>query len=75
MTKHNLIELAKEFTINAHNSVGHQRKYTNEPYHVHPERVAHLAQPYPHRMLNLPLPVMLLRKKTSRCMIIAAWHL
>lgn len=38
-----LINKVKEFTINAHNSIAHKRKYTNEPYHVHPERVAKLV--------------------------------
>jgi (p)ppGpp synthase/HD superfamily hydrolase len=38
--KQDLIKLAKQFTIDAHASVDHRRKYTNEPYHVHPERVA-----------------------------------
>jgi (p)ppGpp synthase/HD superfamily hydrolase len=38
-----LLFSAKEFTINAHNSVNQKRKYTGEPYHVHPERVANLV--------------------------------
>lgn len=38
-----LIEKAKEFAIKAHNSITHKRKYTDEPYHVHPERVAKLV--------------------------------
>ena len=38
-----LIEKAKLFTINAHNSILHRRKYTDEPYYVHPERVAELV--------------------------------
>lgn len=42
MSNNNLIEKAKVFAINAHNSIFHKRKYTNEPYHVHPERVANL---------------------------------
>lgn len=32
-----------EFTRRAHDSVNHRRKYTDEPYHVHPERVAKLV--------------------------------
>lgn len=36
----NLIEEAKRFTREAHDSINHRRKYTDEPYHVHPERVA-----------------------------------
>lgn len=43
MKINNLLEKAKEFAINAHNSIAHKRKYTNEPYHVHPERVANLV--------------------------------
>lgn len=39
----NLIERAKIFSINAHRSIAHKRKYTDEPYHVHPERVANLV--------------------------------
>jgi (p)ppGpp synthase/HD superfamily hydrolase len=38
-----LILKAKQFAIDAHASIGHQRKYTNEPYHVHLERVANLV--------------------------------
>ena len=38
-----MIEQAKEFAIKAHNSIAHKRKYTDEPYHVHPERVATLV--------------------------------
>lgn len=36
----NLIEKAKQFTQAAHDSIGHRRKYSDEPYHVHPQRVA-----------------------------------
>lgn len=39
----NLIDKAKRFTQDAHDSIGHRRKYTDEPYHVHPERVAALV--------------------------------
>ena len=42
MNKPSTVELARQFTIAAHDSVQHKRKYTNEPYHVHPERVANL---------------------------------
>lgn len=38
-----LIEKAKRFAIEAHESINHRRKYTDEPYHVHPERVAKLV--------------------------------
>ncbi len=37
-----LIEKAKKFAIAAHDSINHKRKYTAEPYHIHPERVAKL---------------------------------
>ena len=40
MEMSDLIESAKQFCIDAHNSVNHRRKYTDEPYHVHPARVA-----------------------------------
>jgi (p)ppGpp synthase/HD superfamily hydrolase len=39
----NLAEKAKKFAQDAHNSVNHRRKYTDEPYHVHPERVANIV--------------------------------
>lgn len=35
-----LVDKAAAFTQAAHNSINHRRKYTNEPYWVHPERVA-----------------------------------
>jgi len=35
-----LINKARGFAIAAHDSIDHRRKYTNEPYWVHPERVA-----------------------------------
>lgn len=38
-----LEEKAEAFAVNAHDSVGHRRKYTDEPYHVHPARVAKLV--------------------------------
>lgn len=37
-----LSEKAKQYAINAHDSIKHRRKYTDEPYHVHLERVANL---------------------------------
>lgn len=42
--KKDLIEKAQQFAIAAHDSVHHRRKYTDEPYHVHPARVAALVQ-------------------------------
>lgn len=41
--KNILIEKAAQFAKDAHDSVYHRRKYTDEPYHVHPERVAALV--------------------------------
>lgn len=35
-----LIKTAEQFTKSAHDSINHRRKYTDEPYWVHPERVA-----------------------------------
>lgn len=37
---YDIVKLAKEFAIAAHDSVGQKRKYTGDPYWVHPERVA-----------------------------------
>ncbi len=39
----NLISKAKEFAFAAHNAIGQRRKYTDEPYTVHLERVATLV--------------------------------
>lgn len=39
-----LIEKAKQFAIAAHDSINHKRKYTNEPYHVHPGRVVKILE-------------------------------
>lgn len=41
--KKNLINLAKEFAITGHNSINHRRKYTQEPYYYHLERVASIV--------------------------------
>jgi (p)ppGpp synthase/HD superfamily hydrolase len=40
-TKENLLDRAAEFAWEAHN--GQTRKYSGEPYFVHPNRVAHLV--------------------------------
>jgi len=37
------IKLAKEFATEAHGSIGQLRKYTNEPYIVHPALVAQIV--------------------------------
>lgn len=39
----NLLIEVEIFTKAAHDSINHRRKYTDEPYHVHPERVAKLV--------------------------------
>lgn len=38
-----LITKAKNFATAAHESIAHKRKYTNEPYTIHIERVAYLV--------------------------------
>lgn len=38
-----LVDTAKQFTQAAHESIQQKRKYTNDAYHVHPERVAKLV--------------------------------
>lgn len=43
MTQPTLIEKAEFFASSAHDSIGHKRKYTDQPYHVHPGRVAALV--------------------------------
>lgn len=43
MYNKDLIEQAKQFAIKAHDSIAHKRKYIDEPYHVHPKRVADLV--------------------------------
>jgi hypothetical protein len=35
-----LVERAREFATTAHQRIGHQRKYSKQPYHVHLEAVA-----------------------------------
>lgn len=44
--KDSLICRAEIFAKCAHNSINHMRKYTNEPYWVHPERVAGIVSSY-----------------------------
>jgi (p)ppGpp synthase/HD superfamily hydrolase len=39
----NLIERARTFATSAHQRIGHQRKYNNQPYHVHLQAVAELV--------------------------------
>jgi len=38
-----LVERAREFATSAHQRIGHQRKYSKQPYHVHLEAVAKLV--------------------------------
>lgn len=38
-----MIDLAKEFATHAHDSIGQIRKYTQEPYIVHPAAVAEIV--------------------------------
>lgn len=44
----NLEYKAKEFARRAHESIGQLRKYTGQPYIVHPEEVANLVRTRPH---------------------------
>jgi len=46
--KMNIVERAKEFAMAAHNSAQQVRKYTNEPYWVHPAEVAAIVATVPH---------------------------
>lgn len=43
-----IVERAKVFAIAAHSAVGQLRKYTNEPYWVHPVEVMELVKTVPH---------------------------
>ena len=42
----NIIKKARLFATVAHAAIGQRRKYTNEPYIVHPEEVAKLVTRY-----------------------------
>lgn len=44
----NIVEKAKVFAIAAHSAVGQLRKYTKEPYWVHPIEVMELVKTVPH---------------------------
>lgn len=39
----NTLEKVSQFAKSAHDSINHRRKYTDEPYHVHLERVANIV--------------------------------
>ena len=43
-----LIARAREFATAAHEAVGQLRKYTNDPYIVHPAAVAAIVETVPH---------------------------
>ena len=43
-----IVEKAKVFAIAAHSAVGQLRKYTNEPYWVHPIEVMEIVKTVPH---------------------------
>ena len=45
---HPLVQKAAEFAETAHASIDQRRKYTNEPYIVHPRAVAELVETVPH---------------------------
>jgi (p)ppGpp synthase/HD superfamily hydrolase len=38
-----LVERARDFATRAHQRIGQRRKYSQQPYHVHPEAVARLV--------------------------------
>lgn len=44
--KHPLIKKAAKFAAKAHGDIGHRRKYTNEPYIVHPAQVAMMVSKF-----------------------------
>jgi (p)ppGpp synthase/HD superfamily hydrolase len=44
----NLVKRAAIFAKRAHAAIDHRRKYTNEPYFVHPAEVAALVRSVPH---------------------------
>ena len=44
LTPEPLVDSALAFAYGAHAAVGQKRKYTGEPYAVHPQRVAHLVR-------------------------------
>lgn len=43
-----LVEMAYHFAKSAHEAVGQVRKYTGEPYFVHPIEVVGIVQTVPH---------------------------
>lgn len=45
-TNYNLVDVARAFSKAAHGAVGQKRKYTGEPYHVHPEHVLNILEYY-----------------------------
>ncbi len=47
LTGMDLVHKAQVFAIAAHSAVGQRRKYTNEPYFVHPAEVARIVAEVP----------------------------
>lgn len=47
-TGNDLIAAAKAFAAEAHGSINHRRKYTNDPYIIHPAEVAAIVASRPH---------------------------
>lgn len=43
-----LIQEARAFAVWAHESIDQRRRYTNDPYIIHPEEVARLVEAVPH---------------------------
>ena len=48
LTGNELIAAARAFAAESHGSIGHTRKYTGDPYIVHPEEVAAIVASRPH---------------------------
>lgn len=46
--KENIVERARVFAKEAHESIDHRRKYTNEPYIVHPAEVMEIVKTVEH---------------------------
>jgi (p)ppGpp synthase/HD superfamily hydrolase len=40
LSAHPLVRKARRFAVNAHSNINHRRKYTGDPYWVHPRNVA-----------------------------------
>ena len=53
------IEQARVFAIAAHAAVGQKRKYSDEPYHVHPIAVAAMVQTVPGHTVEMVMAALL----------------